>query len=52
MGHIKIILGLIIFKWGKASQPFCLFSFFSQDKYSTKLAKLVCLVLEPGAAGW
>ena len=44
------------FKKGPNPASFCLFSFFSHDKYSTytinKKALMACLGLVPGAVGW
>ena len=41
---------------GQTWPLFCLFSFFSHDKYSTNTinekAQMACLGLEPRAAGW
>ena len=43
-------------KKGPNPTSFCLFSFFSHDRYSTNTinekAYMACLGLEPGAAGW
>ena len=43
-------------KMGQTGLFFCLFSFFSHDKYSTnninEKAQMACMGLEPRAAGW
>ena len=47
---------ICVFLNGPNPAYFCLFSFFSHNKYSTNTiiqkAQVVCLGLEPGAAGW
>ena len=45
----------VYFKMGQTQPLFCLFSFFSHDKYTINTiiekAQMLCLGLEPGVAG-